>query len=177
VVHTAEAGLLQRPCFIGFLSLLRQLAEREGFPTDSRWRSKKPSKIRLPRKQRRRFVTTSVYHLFVDDKDSKFRFVGADRGVTRGIGSIDASPAKARWFEGLRRDYRRAISYPSPLRRVLRSLPVTPVLLSIETTYSTNSSLGARQGFFFLVAFGFNLSAVAGPALIEPLKLSESEQG
>jgi hypothetical protein len=122
-------------------------------------------------------VTTSVYHLFVDDKDSKFRFVGADRGVTRGIGSIDASPAKARWFEGLRRDYRRAISYPSPLRRVLRSLPVTPVLLSIETTYSTNSSLGARQGFFFLVAFGFNLSAVAGPALIEPLKLSESEQG
>jgi hypothetical protein len=30
VVHTAESGLLQRPYFIGFLSLLRQLAEREG---------------------------------------------------------------------------------------------------------------------------------------------------
>jgi hypothetical protein len=29
VVHTAETGFLQRPCFIGFLSLLRQLAERE----------------------------------------------------------------------------------------------------------------------------------------------------
>ena len=32
VVHTAETGLLQRPYFIGFLSLLRQLAEREGLP-------------------------------------------------------------------------------------------------------------------------------------------------
>jgi len=31
VVHTAKTGFLQRPCFIGFLSLLRQLAEREGF--------------------------------------------------------------------------------------------------------------------------------------------------
>ena len=31
VVHTAEPGLLQRPYFIGFLSLLRRLAEREGF--------------------------------------------------------------------------------------------------------------------------------------------------
>jgi hypothetical protein len=71
-------------------------------------------------------VTTSVYHLFVDDKDSKFRFVEADRGVTRGIGSIDASPAKVRWFERLRRDYRRAIGYPSPLRPHARERSPSP---------------------------------------------------
>jgi hypothetical protein len=35
VVHTAETGLLQRPYFVEFLSLLRQLAEREEFSAGS----------------------------------------------------------------------------------------------------------------------------------------------
>jgi hypothetical protein len=66
-------------------------------------------------------VTTAVYHLSWTTRTRNSGSSEADRGVRRGIGSIDASPAKARWFERLRR----AINYPSPLRRVLRSLPVT----------------------------------------------------
>ncbi|MEA2541715.1 MAG: hypothetical protein QOH35_3081 [Acidobacteriaceae bacterium] len=56
VVHTAKTGFLQRPCFIGFLSLLRQLAEREGLSSQFRKVAKNRNEIRLIEKAIRRFV-------------------------------------------------------------------------------------------------------------------------